>query len=54
LYRCRVMLSFIYIFLLRYSFLLFSMPRIIFLVYSAVTDCCRVRFFSYRGIYLTP
>jgi len=55
LYRCRVMLSFIYFFiLLRYSFLLFSMPCIIFLVYSAVTDCCRVRFFSYRGIYLTP
>ncbi len=26
----------------------------VFVVYSAVTDCCRVRFFSYRGIYLTP
>jgi hypothetical protein len=37
LYRCRVMLSFIVFFiLLRYSFLLFSMPRFIFLVYSAV------------------
>ena len=45
----RHVVVYIYFFLLRYSFLLFSMPRIIFLVYSAVNWLLPRKVFLLQG-----